>query len=380
MKSISIAIILFVSQLLTGQQAVHNFGNLQLHSEGSLGFHSDLMNDGAFEKNLGLVGFYHEEDNLVISGDISPKFYDFEMAVEKNLFIDVSISIDNSLNFIYGNIISARDKKNVYLKLTENAIYDGEMHLSKIDGHVAVEDQKEFSFPVGYDDILKPLTIKFIDDTFFAKCEYYHESADLPSSYSTGHDFNKKDVTLGSIHSQEFWKLGTTGRVQVSLNWGEECNLSSTTKSYENVIVTAWNKKSGQWDNLGNSKLEGNLNKGLVTSNVFNANDYEVFTLGFLFDIEINKPGNYAMTPNGDGINDYFTLSIIERSPDNELKIFNRSGRLVYEKTNYQNEFHGIANKNTNKTNQQLPKGVYYYIIELKDLNLTYQGYFYLSL
>ncbi|EAR00732.1 hypothetical protein FB2170_16646 [Maribacter sp. HTCC2170] len=345
-----------------------------------MGFHSDFINDAGFDKNLGLVGFYHDATNLLVSGTSSPVFYDFEMAIENNLYIDVSIGIDNSLNFIYGNIISSRDKKNVYVKLSENAIYDGEMNLSKIDGHVAVENQKEFSFPVGYDDILRPLTIKFIDETFFAKCEYYHESADLPSSYSTGQDFTKKDITLGSIHPEEFWKLGTSGMVQVSLNWKEESNLSTSTKKIDNVMVTAWNKKDEQWDNLGNSKFEGNLDEGVVTSNVFNANNYEVFTLGFLFDIETNKPGNYALTPNGDGVNDYFALDIIERSPDNELKIFNRSGRLVYEKTNYKNEFHGIANKNTNKINQKLPKGVYYYIIELKDLNLKHQGYFYLSL
>jgi len=270
---------------LMGQSAIHNFGNLKLHDKGSLGFHTDFINDSSFDQNLGLIGFYNDEAHLLISGTSSPVFHDFEMAIEKDLYIDISVSIDNSLNFIYGNIISARDKKNVYLKLTENAIYDGEMNHSKMDGHVAVDGQKKFSFPVGYEEILRPLTITFIDDTFFAKCEYYHENPDFPESFSMGYDINSKDTSLGSISTQEFWKLTTSGMVQISLNWNSECHLLSYTENFENVLVTGWNKKTEQWDNLGNFKYEGSIDQGSVTSNTFNANDYEVFTLGFLRDI-----------------------------------------------------------------------------------------------
>lgn len=374
-----LSILFLISQYVIGQQAIHNFGNLQLHKSGSMGFHSDFINDASFDNNLGLVGFYHNENNLLISGTSSPTFHDFEMAIEKDLYIDISIGIDNSLNFIYGNIISSRNKRNVYLKLTENAIYDGEMNLSKIDGHVAVEGQKKFSFPVGHGNILRPLTISFVDGDFFAKCEYYHENPNLPDSFSTGFAFNSRDITLGSIHSYEFWKLNTSGMVQVSLNWSEENSLSSSIKNPEHIMITGWNKKNKQWDNLGNANYEGSTEQGSVTSNPFNANDYEVFTLGFLLDSRANEPGNYGLTPNGDGINDYFTLKILEQSNENELKIFNRAGRLVYEKSNYVNEFNGKANKKMNKVNQQLPSGVYFYILEIKSHNLKYQGYIYLA-
>ena len=190
MKLISVVFLFFLSIQVKSQQAVHNFGNLQLHDKGSLGFHSDFINDSSFDKNLGLIGFYHNESHLLITGTSSPVFYDFEMAIEKDLYIDITVGIANSLNFIYGNIISSRNKKNVYLKLTENAIYEGEMNHSKMDGHVAVEGQKKFSFPVGYENILRPLTITFIDDTFFAKCEYYHENPDFPESFSMGYDID----------------------------------------------------------------------------------------------------------------------------------------------------------------------------------------------
>jgi len=57
-------------------------------------------------------------------------------------------------------------------------------------------------------------------------------------------------------------------------------------------------------------------------------------------------------TPNGDNINDFF---IIEQIPDIEsshLYIYNLSGRVLYEKMNYKNDWNG----------NHLPDGVYLYI------------------
>ena len=69
---------LFILLFLLGQgligQAVHNFGNLQLHEKGLVGFHTGFINDGNFDDNLGLIGFYHGEESLSISGAFSPTF------------------------------------------------------------------------------------------------------------------------------------------------------------------------------------------------------------------------------------------------------------------------------------------------------------------
>ncbi len=210
-----------------------------------------------------------------------------------------------------------------------------------------------------------------------SKC--HHENPDYPESFSKGYDINSRDISLGSINTQEFWKLTTSGMVQISLNWGSECNLSSYTENLESVLVSGWNIKNEQWDNLGNSTYAGSIDQGSVTSHAFNANDYEVFTMGFLFDFKANEPGNYALTPNGDGINDFFTLEIIDEYPSNKLVIFNRDGQIVYEKTDYRNDFNGVSDKKVIQKGQQLPEGVYFYILEIKAHNLKYQGYLYLA-
>ena len=374
---------LFILLFLLGQsligQAVHNYGNLQLHNKGLVGFHTGFINDGSFDNNLGLIGFYHSEESLSISGSFSPTFYDFETAVEGDLYLEVPLIIDNSLNFIYGNITSARNNKNIYTKISENAFYEGAVDMAKIDGHAAVEGQKIFSFPVGNGNLIRPLLLEFIDGPFLAKCEYFRENPDFPESFSTGFDINRKDAELSSIHTQEFWNVTTSGMIQITLNWSPDCNLGSTVEAIEHIAVAGWDKKNEQWTNLGSFKSEGEIDQGWVTSNTFNANDYEIFTFGFLFNLKNRDSGNYALTPNGDGANDFFILKIVEEYPTNNLMIFNREGQLVYEKTDYQNEFNGIGNKKIIQKGQHLPEGVYFYILEIKAHNLKYQGYIYLA-
>ena len=68
---------LIVNSTLIAQTAFHNFGNVQLHDEAQVGFHLNLTNDGSFDQNVGLVGFYNEKQ-LTISGAFATKFYDLE--------------------------------------------------------------------------------------------------------------------------------------------------------------------------------------------------------------------------------------------------------------------------------------------------------------
>lgn len=375
-KSFALVLCLFQCYFSKGQDTFHNYGNIQVHNNGHIGFYSNLVNDGDFSESKGLVGFYNEEQ-LSISGAFSPTFYDFEIAVENDLLLDVSITICNSLNFIYGNLITNRNDKNVYVKLVKKASYDGAVNLSKIDGHVAIKGQRQFTFPVGYKTKLRPLSIRFLDGAFFAKCEYYHENPSNPVSFYESFDTSKKLMNIGEINSKEFWNLTTSGIIQVTLSWDSESELSSKINKMENVIVVGWSKENEQWENLGNSFFDGDSSEGNVISNSFNANDYEVFTVGTIFQLKDNLPGNYLLSPDGDGINDNLIIKITKQSPKNNLRIYDESGHLVYEMSNYQKEFTGYANRG-NK-NKLLPAGTYYYFLELNDLNIRHQGYFYIN-
>lgn len=70
-----------------------------------------------------------------------------------------------------------------------------------------------------------------------------------------------------------------------------------------------------------------------------------------------------TFSPNGDGINDVWRIPGLTGLSDFEIKIFNRQGNVVFYTKNQAKDFDGKYN------NVELPVGVYYYIIELKNNN-----------
>lgn len=68
-----------------------------------------------------------------------------------------------------------------------------------------------------------------------------------------------------------------------------------------------------------------------------------------------------AFSPNGDGINDFFTIRGIEHFPQNRLQIFNRWGNLVFDGRDYQGNWDGSWLGAT------VPDGTYFYLLTLPD-------------
>ncbi|KIQ22269.1 hypothetical protein RT99_08770 [Flavobacterium sp. MEB061] len=73
-------------------------------------------------------------------------------------------------------------------------------------------------------------------------------------------------------------------------------------------------------------------------------------------------------TPNSDGANDLFRIDCIESYPNNELKVYNRYGALVYSKKHYENDWDGTANvSGVINRGDMLPTGTYFYVIDMGD-------------
>ncbi len=65
-----------------------------------------------------------------------------------------------------------------------------------------------------------------------------------------------------------------------------------------------------------------------------------------------------VITPNGDGRNDYFEVKNLDSYLSNELLVYNRWGKKVYEKANYQNDWDG----------SNADDGTYYFVLRCKGL------------
>lgn len=128
-------------------------------------------------------------------------------------------------------------------------------------------------------------------------------------------------------------------------------------------------------ENTTLATINGNLISALkagitkVTATQPGNNNYEPATpveqnlevTGMIGYIKVND----AVTPNGDGINDFLMIEGIRQFPDNQLYISNANGKIVFEARGYNNTgnvFRGLDNKGN-----KLSKGVHYYV-------LIYQG------
>ena len=93
-----------------------------------------------------------------------------------------------------------------------------------------------------------------------------------------------------------------------------------------------------------------------------------------------------GITPNGDGFNDYFQIDGIDQFSNNNVKIFNRWGILIFETNGYNessNVFKGESNaRATIEGDRDVPTGTYFYIITFPDVNPgkdSYSGYLYIN-
>ncbi|QCK15549.1 gliding motility-associated C-terminal domain-containing protein [Mangrovivirga cuniculi] len=98
------------------------------------------------------------------------------------------------------------------------------------------------------------------------------------------------------------------------------------------------------------------------------------------FEVGLDIKDFNAVTSNGDNLNEYFHIGCIASFPDNEVKIFNRAGMLVFEMNGYDNDnpnrrFNGVSNSGVSAMGNTLPDGTYFYVIDLMDGSKPLTGY-----
>jgi gliding motility-associated-like protein len=85
-----------------------------------------------------------------------------------------------------------------------------------------------------------------------------------------------------------------------------------------------------------------------------------------------------GVSNNNDGQNEVFEIACIQDFPNNQVKIFNRQGTIVYQAKGYDNSdvaFRGISNEGISLLGTELPEGTYFYIIDKGDGSTPRSGY-----
>lgn len=368
-----------------GQTALYNNGNIRIHEGGNLGFHTDLINESPFDQNLGLVGFYGTD--LAVYGNLVPMFYDVEVAVENDIILTLGLDNSNNTNFILGDIYTPKSSSATYYTFLADAFYNGESNLTKVNGYAAISNKQNFMFPVGDIAFLRPLTLNSQSSNPFAKCAYFFDNPGTQSVIPGNFDISTLDIDVETVSNFEFWRLEGSVPSTISISWNERSNLASLTDDATKIVPVGWSKISQRWINLEASFVTGSLQQGFVTSDTFTPDDYEVITLGVSkipyepLEKDVLTLDNFFVSPNGDGINDNFYVEELQESTNNMVRIYDRFGLKVFEKANYVNEFNGFSNVDNFVISREdgLPVGVYFYTIDMLDLDLRYQGFLYLA-
>ncbi len=76
-----------------------------------------------------------------------------------------------------------------------------------------------------------------------------------------------------------------------------------------------------------------------------------------------------VLSPNNDGVNDFWTIERIEDFPNAEIVVYNRWGQEVFSAKGYQNNWNGTG------VNGALPEATYYYTIKIEE-NKFISGFF----
>ncbi len=128
-----------------------------------------------------------------------------------------------------------------------------------------------------------------------------------------------------------------------------------------------FNLENGNFKYSVPSDFEGDISFQYQLTNVLNPDNFSVATVEMSIqsnDVLANQIPN-AISPNGDGVNDYFIVPDLESNPDlkNELIVFDRFGQVVYTASPYRNDWDGIFEN----TLGPLPEGTYFYTLEIEN-------------
>ncbi|WP_299122249.1 gliding motility-associated C-terminal domain-containing protein [uncultured Tenacibaculum sp.] len=383
MKTIIKITILIFTYSISAQTAFHNFGNVKMHTNASIGFHTDLTNDGTLDDdNVGLVGFYSNNETRIVSGNNKAIFYNVEIDTNNDLELRSSLGITNELSFINGKVITPKSDTSISLDFIQHDFYAGEDDNRHVDGYAAVSGTEEFIFPIGDDNRLRPMIIptQNLNTTF--KGAYFSEDPNSPTTFTQTFLTNQKQVFIENISQLEFWDLNGANKTTVTLTWDNQSDIAAIANNVAELKVVGWSKTENKWMNLGNSNVSGNLTSGQVTSNEFIPDDYEIITIGAgVADGELDDV-NIIFTPNGDSTNETLVFEGLEQYNRNVLEIYNRWGNIVYKTSDYKNDWKGKSSgRATINSNDDLPVGTYFYTLKFGNdsLSKTQKGWVYIQ-
>lgn len=338
-------------------------------NDGELFVYNNYNNDGVISfttgattgttRFRGLTGFQD------ISGSMPVEWYNVEFnnnKIQPAFHLSNEVKVFNTADFKQG-IINEDDYGGTFV-FNQNGVHTNTSNQSHVDGNVVKNGSPAFLYPIG--------------DKGFFRYSAMSAPGNNSSSFSGKYFFEdpnplyslaKKAVTIDIIDDKEYWilnKVAGTPDVLLTLSWDDATTPAAVTaQPQEDIHIVRWDNTQQLWIDEGG--IVDNSNKTVTT--IISVLGYGPFTLARVKDISDGDiVVHNAISPNGDGINDYFKIDNIKKYPNNNVIIYNRWGIRVFETTAYDsngNVFSGLSSgRSTVKQSDLLPTGTYFYTVE----------------
>lgn len=384
---------LYISEA-TQFSTVETLDNLEtgtLYNDGEAFIYSHFNNDGLldFYQETGITRFIGAADQI-LSGSKSSYLHNVYFNNTSSpvpFLLTGTIDINGNADFFEG--IVDNDNFGGEITFRNRATHSNTSDRSHVDGPVNKLGDTDFIFPIGDGGYYRfgGISAPENSEAIFKGKFFFDNSNELYS-----HDL--KAGAIEEIDNQEYWTIteetDSGEDVLITLSWRDVTTPVSMINAAQQdaLVIVRWDEASNMWVNEGGAVDQEN---NTVTTAV---SGYGVYTFGRV-KADAILPGGLtvytAVTPNGDGKNDFFFIDIPNDGSIRDLKVqvFNRWGVKVFESFNYGvggDVFDGFSSgRLTVQDTKQLPSGTYYYILDYEygapgDNNRHKQaGFLYLS-
>lgn len=195
----------------------------------------------------------------------------------------------------------------------------------------------------------------------------YTTTLNLGSTYNAFVRIGKNNTSINSQNYIGIWiDYNNNGNFDDANEFLYSTYTSDTAINLKNILISSDSRYAGDH----RMRIKVNSTGVFIDESCLNYNESgetEDYKITLLLEERLEAP--VLVTPNDDGINDYFIIKGIKKSLKNSLVIFNRAGNIVYKKDDYENTWSG-----ENESNKKLPTDTYYY--NFTNGTATISGYF----
>jgi gliding motility-associated-like protein len=371
-KTFFFATIVFLAGSSASAQVVNRGAIISVKPNTTLSIETDFTNNGTVVNNGNLVitgRWENNEEYDAGSGGITFNS-DIEQIINHNdqsfsrltisgggqkMFL-ANITIENELILEEGILTSEND---AHIVFTPGSKIIGGSDVAHINGRAYHEGTGNLLFPVGNGTTYLPISLNDVP----ANTQVGIEVQSIPAGTSL-----KTRAPLVDFVNENIWFIDVVQGNLESSSITLPLRNTPAVANNETLVVAESASLIDPFTSLGQSAFVSNSQSGSVTSLT---GPRESFVTLATSAGEGKVTVFNGVSPDGDGLNDYWHIENIDKLPDaqpNKVTIFNRWGDSLWSANNYDNVTNVF-------TGGDLPAGTYFYKIEFTSGRKTVTGF-----